>query len=375
MHNIRMVDLKAQYENIKHEVDNAIQDVIDSTAFINGPHVKDFQNNLEKYLGIDSVIPCANGTDALQIALMALELEAGDEVITPDFTFISTVEVVKLLGLKPRLVDVDPETFTIDIDKLEKTVNKNTKAIVPVHLFGQCADMNAIMDIAEKYNISVVEDVAQATGAEYNFKGNWEKAGTIGHIGCTSFFPSKNLGCYGDGGALFTNDSQMAQKIRTIANHGSKVKYYHDDIGVNSRLDTLQAAILNVKLKYLDNYNKARQKAAAYYDEKLGQLEHIQTPVKERNSSHIYHQYTLVLDSSVNRNDLKEYLKEKGIPSMVYYPVPMHKQSAYVDDLKSEDKFPVSERLSEKVLSLPMHTELTTEQLEWITTSVINYFK
>jgi len=375
MHNIRMVDLKTQYENIKHEVDNAIQDVIDSTAFINGPHVKDFQHNLEKYLGIDSVISCANGTDALQIALMALNLETGDEVITPDFTFISTVEVVKLLGLKPRLVDVNPETFTIDIDKLEKAINKNTKAIVPVHLFGQCADMNAIMDIAEKHNISVVEDVAQATGAEYNFKGNWEKAGTIGHIGCTSFFPSKNLGCYGDGGALFTNDHQMDEKIRTIANHGSKVKYYHDDIGVNSRLDTLQAAILNVKLKYLNNYNQARQKAAAYYDEKLGKLEHIQTPVKDRNSSHIYHQYTLVLDSSVNRNELKEYLKEKGIPSMVYYPVPMHKQSAYVDDLKSEDKFPVSERLSEKVLSLPMHTELTTEQLEWITTSIINYFK
>ncbi len=370
-----MVDLKTQYENIKHEVDNAIQDVIDSTAFINGPHVKDFQHNLEKYLGIDSVISCANGTDALQIALMALNLETGDEVITPDFTFISTVEVVKLLGLKPRLVDVNPETFTIDIDKLEKAINKNTKAIVPVHLFGQCADMNAIMDIAEKHNISVVEDVAQATGAEYNFKGNWEKAGTIGHIGCTSFFPSKNLGCYGDGGALFTNDHQMDEKIRTIANHGSKVKYYHDDIGVNSRLDTLQAAILNVKLKYLNNYNQARQKAAAYYDEKLGKLEHIQTPVKDRNSSHIYHQYTLVLDSSVNRNELKEYLKEKGIPSMVYYPVPMHKQSAYVDDLKSEDKFPVSERLSEKVLSLPMHTELTTEQLEWITTSIINYFK
>jgi len=306
---------------------------------------------------------------------MSLDLKPGDEVITPDFTFISTVEVVKLLGLKPRLVDVDPDTFTIDIEKLERAINKKTKAIVPVHLFGQCVDMNAVMNIAEKYNITVVEDVAQATGAEYNFNGDWEKAGTIGHIGCTSFFPSKNLGCYGDGGALFTNDYQKAEKIRTIANHGSKIKYYHDDIGVNSRLDTLQAAILNVKLKYLNAYNQARQKAAAFYDEKLGGLKHIQTPVKDRNSSHIYHQYTLVLDSSVSRNDLKEYLKDKGIPSMVYYPVPMHKQSAYIEDLKSEDKFPVSDRLSEQVLSLPMHTELTTEQLEWITTSIINYFK
>lgn len=375
MQNIRMVDLKKQYENIKEEVDGTIQDVINSTAFINGPHVNEFQRNLEKYLGVNAVIPCANGTDALQIALMSLDLHPGDEVITPDFTFISTVEVVKLLGLRPRLVDVDPDTFTIDIKKLEKAINEKTKAIVPVHLFGQCADMNSIMELAEKYNIAVVEDVAQATGADYNYKGNWEKAGTIGHIGCTSFFPSKNLGCYGDGGALFTNDHQKAEKIRTIANHGSKIKYYHDDIGVNSRLDTLQAAILNVKLKCLNDYNQARQKAAAFYDEKLGGIKYIQTPFKDKNSTHIYHQYTLLLNSSVNRNDLKEYLKDKGIPSMVYYPVPMHKQSAYVEDLKSEDKFPVSERLSEQVLSLPMHTELTTEQLEWITTSIINYFK
>lgn len=370
---IKMVDLQTQYQNIKTQIDSAIQQVIDSTAFINGPVVNDFKQDLEKYLNVKHVIPCANGTDALQIALMSLDLKPGDEVITPTFTFISTVEVVALLGLKPVFADVNPDTFNINVDDIKKLITKNTKAIIPVHLFGQCADMEEIMNIAKENNIYVIEDNAQAIGADFFFSnGKILKSGTIGDIGCTSFFPSKNLGCYGDGGALFTNSDALAEKLSYIVNHGMKKRYYHDYIGVNSRLDTLQAAILKVKLQYLDNYIAARQKAAAYYDKAFANEPKLKIPMRFAKSSHVFHQYTLqAIDFS--RDELINFLKEKQIPAMIYYPVPIHLQKAYQLYVKAGENYPISEHLSKVVFSLPMHTELDDEQLEYITSSVLEF--
>ncbi len=372
MNDIKMVDLKSQYLNIKDEIDKAIQEVIDNTSFINGKQVKEFAADLGKYLDVKHVIPCANGTDALQIAFMALGLKPGDEVITVPFTFIATVEVIALLGLKVRFVDVDYETYNIDLNKLEEAITPKTKAIVPVHLFGQCADMIKLTEIAEKHNLFIVEDNAQALGADYKMSaGSLKKAGTIGSIGCTSFFPSKNLGCYGDGGALCTNDSELASKIKAITNHGSKVKYYHDEIGVNSRLDTIQAAVLQEKLKYLDKYIEARQKAAQYYDNAFRNNENIEIPVRNNSSTHVFHQYTIKI-KNIDRNILKEKLNEKGIPAMIYYPMSLHVQEAYRYLGYKKGDFPVSEKLSEEVLSLPMHTELNKEQLEYISKNVIS---
>jgi len=369
-----MVDLKNQYLKIKPEIDAAIQEVIDSTAFINGPAVKAFQQNLEKYLNIKHVIPCANGTDALQIAMMALGLKPGDEVITADFTYVATAEVIGLLGLKPVLVDVNQDTFDINTDAIIKNITPKTKAIVPVHLFGQCADMEKIMEIAKAHNLYVIEDNAQAIGAEYTFKdGSKKKAGTIGHIGCTSFFPSKNLGCYGDGGAIMTNDDELAQKCRMIASHGQSQQYVHDILGVNSRLDSIQAAILNVKLKYLDHYIAARQKAADFYDKAFSNHPQIITPKKIQNSTHVYHQYTLQIKNN-QRDKLKEYLHQQGIPSMIYYPIPLHLQKAYRDERYKPGDFPITEKLCSSVLSLPMHTELNEDILNTITKSVLNFF-
>lgn len=369
-----MVDLKTQYLKIKNEIDSAIQEVIDSTAFINGPAVKTFQQNLEKYLNVKHVIPCANGTDALQIAMMALGLKPGDEVITANFTYVATAEVIGLLGLKPVLVDVYPDTFDIDVSAIEKNITPKTRAIVPVHLFGQSANMEAIMEIARKYNLYVIEDNAQAIGAEYIFKnGNRQKTGTIGHIGCTSFFPSKNLGCYGDGGAIITNDDSIAAKCRMIASHGQSKQYVHDIIGVNSRLDSIQAAILNVKLKYLDEYIAARQKAASFYDQHFANHPEIIVPKRKNNSTHVFHQYTLQIKNN-KRDALKEYLHKNGIPSMIYYPIPLHLQKAYQDPRYKKGDFPVTEQLCSSVLSLPMHTELTTDILQKITNTVLEFF-
>ncbi|HQP89623.1 MAG TPA: DegT/DnrJ/EryC1/StrS family aminotransferase [Bacteroidales bacterium] len=370
---IKMVDLHTQYLNIKTQIDSAIQQVIDSTAFINGPEVNDFKQDLEKYLNVKHVIPCANGTDALQIALMSLDLKPGDEVITPTFTFISTVEVVALLGLKPIFVDVDPDTFNIKVDNIKRLITKNTKAIIPVHLFGQCADMEEIMKIAKENNIYVIEDNAQAIGAEFFFSnGKILKSGTIGDIGCTSFFPSKNLGCYGDGGAIFTNSDTLAEKLSYIVNHGMKKRYYHDYIGVNSRLDTLQAAILKIKLQYLDDYIAARQKAADYYDKAFASEPKLKIPQRFAKSSHVFHQYTLqAIDFS--RDALIDFLKEKQIPAMIYYPVPIHLQKAYQHYVNAGENYPISEHLSKVVFSLPMHTELDEEQLEYITNSVLEF--
>ena len=370
-----MVDLKGQYNNIKTEIDSAIAGVIDSTAYINGPEVKSFQKSLESYLSVKEVIPCGNGTDALQIAMMALGLKPGDEVITANFTFVATVEVIALLGLKPVLVDVYPDTFTIDIEAIEKAISPKTKAIVPVHLFGQAADMEGIMKLAEKYNLYIIEDTAQALGADYTFAdGHVEKVGTIGHVGTTSFFPSKNLGCYGDGGAIFTNGEDLAKKLRSIVNHGMKVRYYHDNVGVNSRLDTIQAAILDVKLKQLDTYNNNRRIAADYYDQAFADCKHLQTPKRFRNSNHIFHQYTLVLQG-VDREALQEHLKEKGIASAVYYPVPLHLQEAYKDSRYKKGDFPVTEMLCSSVMSLPIHTEMKEDDLKYISNSVLEFFK
>jgi UDP-2-acetamido-2-deoxy-ribo-hexuluronate aminotransferase len=370
---IQMVDLKSQYEKIKSEVDTAIQNVLTNTAFINGPEVKEFQKELEAYLGVKHVIPCANGTDALQIAMMALDLKPGDEVITADFTYVATAEVIGLLGLKPVLVDVVPDTFDIDIAAIEKAITPKTKAIVPVHLFGQCADMDKIMALAKKHNLYVIEDTAQAIGAEYtSADGSKKKAGTIGTIGCTSFFPSKNLGCYGDGGAIFTNDDALAAKIRMIANHGQSVQYVHDSIGVNSRLDSIQAAVLRIKLRDLDNYAAARNKAANYYDKAFANNPKLKTPARAKFSNHVFHQYTLQL-SGVDRTALREYLASKDIPAMIYYPIPLHLQKAYLDPRYKEGDFPVTEKLCASVVSLPMHTELDEESLKYITTSVLEF--
>lgn len=370
MKEIRMVDLKGQYNHIKPEIDSAIQSVIENTEFINGSAVKNFQKSLEQYLSVKHAVPCGNGTDALQIAMQALGLQAGDEVITSTFTFIATVEVIALLGLKPVLADVDQDTFLINPETIERLITPKTKAIVPVHLFGQCCDMEKIMAIAKKYNLYVIEDAAQAIGTDNFFSdGSSRKAGAIGHVGCTSFFPSKNLGCFGDGGALFTNDDAIAAMLRSIANHGMKVRYYHDHVGVNSRLDTIQAAVLDVKLKHLNSYNNARQKAAEFYDGAFRNNPTIKIPVRVKNSSHIFNQYTLTLNG-VDRDALKNHLQERGIPSMVYYPVPMHLQNAYRYLGYKENDFPVSENLCKCVLSLPMHTELDMEQLEFITSTV-----
>lgn len=371
MKKIQMVDLQSQYLHIKEDIDRSIQAVIDSAAFIKGPAVISFQKNLEQYTGAKHVIPVGNGTDALQIALMALGLQPGDEVITPTFTFIATAEVVALLGLKPVVVDVDWDTMNISVEAVRKAITPRTKAIVPVHLFGQCADMEALMTIAKEHNLYIVEDACQAIGAVYTFaNGTQKQAATMGDIGCTSFFPSKNLGCYGDGGAIFTNDDELAAKMRAIANHGMVVRYYHDTIGVNSRLDSIQAAVLDAKLPHLDEYIEARQKAAAYYDEAFKNNSHILIPTRIANSTHVFHQYTLRL-IEVDREALRNALAEAGIPAMIYYPVPLHMQKAYQDSRYKEGDFPVAERLANCVLSLPMHTELDEEQLAYITQNVL----
>lgn len=368
-----MVDLKGQYNKIKVEIDNAIASVIDDTSFIKGEKVHLFEKELAEYTGAKHVITCGNGTDALQIAMMALDFKPGDEVITADFTFIATAEVIALMGLTPVLVDVDSETFLITPENIEKAITPKTKAIVPVHLFGQCANMEAIMHVAKKYNLYVIEDLAQANGSNYKFKnGETKKAGTIGHIGCTSFFPSKNLGCFGDGGALMTNDDDLAKKIRSITNHGMTVRYYHDNIGINSRLDTIQAAILRVKLKYLDEYNKARIFVANYYDKAFQNISWIKIPKRTAWSDHIFHQYTLIVEEN-KRDSLQKHLQEKNIPCMIYYPVPIHRQKAYSQYEFKDENFPVTEMLSGRVLSLPMHTEMTNEQLEYITESVVSF--
>lgn len=370
-----MVDLNSQYQKIKPEIDQAIQDVIDQTAFIKGQSVKQFEENLQHYTGAKHVIGVANGTDALQIALMALDLKPGDEVITSTFTFIATAEVIALLNLTPVFVDAYPDTFTLNIQEVEKAITPKTKAIIPVHLYGQTANMQELMQLANRHQIAVVEDTAQAIGTQYRFAdGRIKQAGTIGAIGTTSFFPSKNLGAFGDGGALFTNDDQLAFKIRSIANHGSEVKYYHKYVGVNSRLDTIQAAILDVKLKYLNQYIEARQQAARFYDEAFASCELIKIPARNPQSTHTFHQYTLTLNGP-DRNRLQHFLNQKNIPSMVYYPVPMHLQEAYAVYGYKKGDFPVSENLSESVISLPMHTELSSEQLTYITENVINYVK
>jgi dTDP-4-amino-4,6-dideoxygalactose transaminase len=373
MNEIRMVDLKGQYEKIKPEIDKAIHEVIDSTAFINGPAVQEFQADMEKYLDVKHVIPCANGTDALQVAMMGLGLKPGDEVITTSFTFIATAEVIALLGLTPVLVDVDPDTFNIDPEAIKKAITSKTKAIVPVHLFGQAADMEAIMAIAKEHNLFVIEDTCQAIGADYTFSdGTVKKVGTIGDVAGMSFFPSKNLGCYGDGGAIFTNNDELAKQMRVVVNHGMVVRYYHDYIGVNSRLDSIQAAVLKVKLQYLDDYAKARQKAAAYYDKAFANHPKLKTPVKAENSTHVFHQYTLVT-SDLDRDAMQKFLMDKKVPAMIYYPVPMHMQKAYQDPRYKEGDFPVTESLSKHVISLPMHTELDDEQLEYITKAVLEF--
>lgn len=374
MKKIQMVDLISQYEKIKPAVDSAIEQILMSAQFINGPDVKAFQAELESYLGVKHVIPCANGTDALQIALMALGLKPGDEVITPSFTFIATTEVIALLGLKPVFVDVDRDTFCIDPAQIEAAITDKTKAIVPVHLYGQAANMEEIMAIADKHNLFVVEDNAQAIGGDYHMASGDVKTGTIGHIGCTSFFPSKNLGCYGDGGAIFTNDDELASEMRMIVNHGQSKRYYHDRVGVNSRLDTIQAAVLRIKLKELDDYIASRRKVADHYDSFLAQFPTIQAPVRGENSKHVFHQYTMILDG-VDRTALHEHLASKDIPSMIYYPVPAHRQKMFSVFGSAETDLPVTDWLSERVLSLPIHTEMDNEQLNYICAAIEEFMK
>lgn len=381
MKKIQMVDLKGQYSKIKAEVDSSVLEVLDSTAYINGPKVHEFQKNLENYLGVKHVIPCANGTDALQIAMMGLDLKPGDEVITADFTFAATVEVIALLQLTPVLVDVDPVSFNIDVDAIKKAITPKTKAIVPVHLFGMCANMEAIMEIAKEHNLYVIEDNAQAIGSTYTYSdGKTAKAGTIGHVASTSFFPSKNLGCYGDGGAIFTNDDDLAHTIRGIVNHGMYERYHHDVVGVNSRLDSIQAAILDIKLKRLDTYNQERRKAARAYNDAFKGVDNIIIPtgktacqgICDTCDCHVFHQYTLRILNS-DRDALVKHLNEQGIPCGVYYPIPLHLQKAYQDSRYNEADFPVTNQLVKEVISLPMHTELDDEQIEFITSTVINF--
>jgi UDP-2-acetamido-2-deoxy-ribo-hexuluronate aminotransferase len=374
MEKIQMVDLKGQYLKIKDEIDSALAGVIDSTSFINGPAVSHLERNLEAFLDVDHVIACGNGTDALQIALMAFSLEPGDEIITTPFTFVATVEAIALLGLKPVFADVHPEFFNIDAAAIERVITPKTRVILPVHLYGQCADMDSISGIAGRHNLVVIEDAAQALGSEYTFRdGRVMKAGTMGHAGCTSFFPSKNLGCFGDGGAIFTGDRETAEKLRCIALHGSTVKYYHDMIGINSRLDTIQAAILNVKLRYLESWNQARAAAAFYYDAALGDIDRLRLPRRAKDSTHIYHTYTLQADPA-DRDGLRKFLQDRDIPTMIYYPVPMHLQKAYRQYGYREGDFPVTEKLCRSVLSIPMHTELQENQLDYICSTIREYF-
>lgn len=375
MKEIQMVDLKSQYEKLAPEIDAAIKLVLKSAAFIKGPDVKLFEDELAKFMGVRNVISCANGTDALQIAMMALDLKPGDEVITTNFTFVATVEVVALLGLKLVLVDPDPNTFNISAEAVRKAITPRTRAIVPVHLFGQCVDMEGIMKLSKQHNIFVIEDAAQATGTDYIFSdGSRQKAGTIGHIGTTSFFPSKNLGCYGDGGAIYTNNDVISKKLRSITNHGMKVRYYHDDIGVNSRLDSLQAAILRVKLKYLPQYNAARKSVADFYDGAFAGSPFMTIPERKSYSSHIFHQYTIKVKNG-KRDDLKKFLESVNIPSMIYYPVPLHVQEAYRYLGYEESEFPVTTTLSGEVLSLPIHPDFEKEQLNYIVSNVLKFFE
>lgn len=376
MKKIQMVDLAGQYKHIKDQIQAGFNEVLDTTAYINGPQVHAFQKNLENYLGAKHVIPCANGTDALQIAMMGLGLKPGDEVITADFTFAATVEVIALLGLTPVLVDVDEDTFNISIEAIKKAITPKTKAIVPVHLFGQAANMDEIMAIAKEHNLFVIEDNAQAIGANYkSSNGQKQKVGTIGHVAATSFFPSKNLGCYGDGGAIFTNDDELAHTLRGIVNHGMYVRYHHDVVGVNSRLDSLQAVVLNAKLPKLDQYNTARREAAKKYSSALANHKNIVTPIiKGDDDSHVFHQYTLRIIGA-DRNALMHHLLDKGIPCAIYYPIPLHSQKAYLDSRYKEENFPITNRLVNEVLSLPMHTELDNEQVKFITDSILEFLK
>lgn len=376
-----MVDLVGQYEGLKSQINSSFSEILDSAAFINGPHVHSFQKELEAYLDIKHVIPCANGTDALQICMMGLGLQPGDEVITADFTFAATVEVIALLGLTPVLVDVEPDTFNIDVAAIKRAITPKTKAIVPVHLFGQCAEMDAIMELAEAYDLYVIEDNAQAIGANYTSKtGKKQKSGTIGHVASTSFFPSKNLGCYGDGGAIFTNDDELAHIIRGIVNHGMYKRYHHDVVGVNSRLDTLQAAVLSAKLKKLDVYNSKRREAARKYSKAFMGHEHIIVPKASKGCEgicdscdcHVFHQYTLQITNG-KRDALVAHLNTKNIPCGVYYPIPLHRQKAYVDERYNEDDFKVTNKLVDEVISLPMHTELDDEQINFIKTTVLSF--
>ena len=375
---IQMVDLKGQYLKIKDEVDAGIQNVIDNTAFINGPIVKDFAQHLSEYLGGCHVIPCANGTDALQIALMALELKPGDEVIVPAFTYVASAEVIGLLGLTPVMVDVDYDTFNVTVDNIKKALSPKTKAIIPVHLFGQSCDMESILNFAKEHNLYVIEDNAQAIGAEYTFSdGHKAKTGTMGTIGCTSFFPSKNLGCYGDGGAIFTNDDALAERIHMIANHGQRVKYHHAVIGCNSRLDSIQAAVLDVKLRHLDEYCKARYEAATYYTKALKAFDPEEkffiTPKEMPNSTHVYHQYTLKIKNG-KRDDLKNFLAEQGVPSMIYYPLPLQEQEAFKPITRAGEALDKSRESAYSVLSLPIHTEMTKEVQNTVIGSIKKYF-
>jgi len=373
MRPIQMVDLKEQYKKIKSEIDVAVMKVIETAAFINGPQVQSFANSLAEYNGVKQAIPCANGTDALQIAMMALDLQPGDEVITPSFTYIATTEVIALLKLTPVFVDVDPETFCINPAAIEKAITPKTKAIVPVHLYGQAANMEEIMKIAVAHNLYVIEDNAQAIGSKFYFSdGTMKKTGSIGTIGTTSFFPSKNLGGYGDGGAITSDDDQLANKMRMIANHGQSKRYYHDIVGCNSRLDSLQAAVLEVKLNYLDQYIDARRQLADAYDAAFSGHPKIKTPFRAPYSKHVFHQYTLVLEG-IDRDKLHAYLAEHNIPSMIYYPVPAHRQKMFSQFNSSSTELPVTDWLTERVISLPMHTEMDEEQINFITSSVLKF--
>ena len=376
MKKINMVDLNGQYRKIRWQVNREIKKVIKSSSFINGPIVKEFQKNLQEYLNVRHVIPCANGTDALQIALMALDLKKGDEIITTNFSFASTIEVILLLGLKPVIVDIDPKTFNIDPSLIENKITERTKVIIPVHLFGQSCRIEEIIEIANKNNLQVIEDNAQALGSQYKFLNSEKQmTGTIGDIGTTSFFPSKNLGCYGDGGAIFTNSDNLAYKMRGIVNHGMYERYYHDEIGVNSRLDSMQAAILNVKLKYLDKYNKSRQQSAHLYNQAFEKVEKIQTPFVESDiDSHVYHQYTLKVPSEF-RDSLAEHLSKNNIPFGIYYPLGFHEQKAYKQEFFSDKDFPVTNKIKDQVISLPMHTELTRKQIKHIADTIISFFE
>lgn len=375
MEKIEMVDLRGQYKKIKDKIDKALIDCVESGEFINGKAVSSFSESLAKFKEVKYVIPCANGTDALQIALMALDLNPGDEIIVPAFTYVATAEVIALLNLVPILVDVMPDDFSINVESVKKLITPKTKAIVPVHLFGQCIDMEELLKVANDYDLYIIEDTAQAIGSEYTFSdGRKCKAGTMGHIGTTSFFPSKNLGCYGDGGAIFTNDDVLASKIRMIANHGQSQKYHHDLVGVNSRLDTIQATILNVKLQYLNDYNHARNVVADFYDKSLVDVNGIIIPVRNNNSTHVFHQYTIKVENG-RRNILKDFLSKRGIPTMIYYPLPLHLQKAYKSESFPQGSLPISEKLCSEVLSLPMHTEMKTEIQKFIIDSIKDFFK